>query len=78
MIKCKALRVQHHFYIERWVEFDGSSRGKNKRTGKSYGQNHHCYRGVIRCDGKRQYNFMVLPPGTMCGILTGILVRARH
>lgn len=24
-------------------------------------------------EGKRQYNFMVLPPGTMCGILTGIL-----
>lgn len=25
------------------------------------------------CNGKRQYNFMTLPPGTMCEILTGVL-----
>lgn len=28
---------------------------------------------IGKCQGKRQYNFMVLPPGTMCEILTGVL-----
>ncbi len=28
---------------------------------------------VGKCQGKRQYNFLVLPPGTMCEIFTGVL-----
>lgn len=29
---------------------------------------------VGACNGSHQYNFIVLPPGTMCEILTGVLV----
>ncbi len=25
------------------------------------------------CEGTRQYNFLILPPGTMCEIMTGVL-----
>lgn len=53
MIKGKALRVQDRHYVERWVEVDKSTRGNDKRSGESYGPNHNCYRGVIRCDGKK-------------------------
>ncbi len=28
---------------------------------------------VGKCHGRRQYNFMLLSPGTMCSILTGVL-----
>lgn len=28
---------------------------------------------ISKQNGKREYNFMILPPGTMCEILTGVL-----